>query len=96
MNTMEEGRKWEAWLKRERDATVAQLPPVLNWSGEFPEGEKCPQYIRADLVEKLKGYEISHKPDCKFVIVWIPGLEKTESGCTCGLTEVLKEMGDGS
>lgn len=45
------------------------------------------EYIRADLVEKLKGYAV-HDPHCDY--------EPGECGCTCGLTEVLKEMDDES
>lgn len=51
-------------------------------------------YIRADLVEKLKGYDIKHKPDCNIVqyslVATEYGLDKPD--CTCGLTELLKEM----
>lgn len=48
----------------------------------------CPKYIRADLVAKLKGYAV-HKYDCR--------ADEAPEGvnpCTCGLTEVLKEMGE--
>ena len=43
-------------------------------------------YIRADLVEKLKGYA-GHHGHCVF---W--DREEDEGPCTCGLTEVLKEV----
>ena len=65
-----------------------EAPKTVNWGGEFLEGEKCPQYIRSDLVDKLKGYAV-HKYDCR--------ADEAPEGmnpCTCGLTEVFKEMGD--
>lgn len=47
------------------------------------------EYIRADLVDKLKVYSV-HKSYCDYW-AWDPRTWKPEY-CTCGLTEVLKEM----
>lgn len=44
-----------------------------------------------DLVDKLKGYEIRHKEDCKtntHFSLW----DRPPVECTCGLAELLGEM----
>ena len=50
------------------------------------------KFIRADLANKLKGYKILHKPDCKVVSFHFDDGPWKESGCTCGLANILKEM----
>jgi hypothetical protein len=51
-------------------------------------GQPMPIYIRADLVDRLKGYAV-HDDNCESM-VWRGIAEKLP--CTCGLTEFLKGM----
>lgn len=51
------------------------------------EADQAKLSIRADLVEKLKGYAV-HGPECN--ADWLDATKRAP--CTCGLTEVLKEM----
>lgn len=59
---------------------------LTSATGNHPQA--C-HYIRADIVEKLKGYVV-HGLECRYWS-WDPRTWKPED-CTCGLTEVLKEL----
>lgn len=66
------------WTKDE------ELPAMCRTADFYAESQV--KYIRADLVDKLKGYAV-HKYDCR--------ADEAPEGvnpCTCGLTEVLREM----
>lgn len=79
---------WKATSKRGKDrGNLWESTESLDLSSN-----KDPIYIRADIVERLKGYEIMHKDDCNRVVTRFFGKDSVESGCTCGLTELLREM----